>query len=35
MTVPPDESVDGARAWLKKEMETWRRDITDAGIKVG
>jgi tripartite-type tricarboxylate transporter receptor subunit TctC len=34
MTVPPDESVDGARAWLKKEMETWRRDIADAGIKV-
>ena len=22
------------RAWLRKEMETWRRDIADAGIKV-
>jgi tripartite-type tricarboxylate transporter receptor subunit TctC len=34
MTVPVEESVDDARAWLRKEMETWRRDIADAGIKV-
>jgi tripartite-type tricarboxylate transporter receptor subunit TctC len=34
MTVPLEESVDDARAWLRKEMETWRRDIADAGIKV-
>ncbi len=27
-------SVDDAAAWLKQEMETWRRDIADAGIKV-
>ena len=30
----PIKSPDDARAWLKKEMETWRRDIADAGIKV-
>ena len=34
MTAPIDKSVDDARAWLRKEMETWRRDIADAGIKV-
>jgi tripartite-type tricarboxylate transporter receptor subunit TctC len=34
MIVPVDKSADDARAWLKKEMETWRRDIADAGIKV-
>jgi tripartite-type tricarboxylate transporter receptor subunit TctC len=34
MTGPTDKSADEARAWLKKEMETWRRDIADAGIKV-
>jgi tripartite-type tricarboxylate transporter receptor subunit TctC len=34
MTAPVDKSVDDARAWLRKEMETWRRDIADAGIKV-
>jgi len=34
MVAPVDKSVDGARAWLRKEMETWRRDIADAGIKV-
>ena len=34
MTAPVDKSADDARAWLKKEMETWRRDIADAGIKV-
>jgi tripartite-type tricarboxylate transporter receptor subunit TctC len=27
-------SVEDARNWLKQEMETWRRDIADAGIKV-
>ena len=34
MVAPVDKSADDARAWLKKEMETWRRDIADAGIKV-
>jgi hypothetical protein len=34
MTGPTEKSADEARAWLKKEMETWRRDIADAGIKV-
>ena len=29
-----DKSVEEAAAWLKQEMETWRRDIADAGIKV-
>ena len=34
MIAPFDKNADDARAWLKKEMETWRRDIADAGIKV-
>ena len=34
LTAPNDKSADDARAWLKNEMETWRRDIADAGIKV-
>jgi tripartite-type tricarboxylate transporter receptor subunit TctC len=34
MIAPVDKTADEARAWLKKEMETWRRDIADAGIKV-
>jgi tripartite-type tricarboxylate transporter receptor subunit TctC len=34
MIAPTDKSADDAAAWLKKEMETWRRDIADAGIKV-
>ncbi len=34
MVAPNDKSPAEARAWLKKEMETWRRDIADAGIKV-
>jgi tripartite-type tricarboxylate transporter receptor subunit TctC len=34
LTAPADKSADEARAWLKQEMETWRRDIADAGIKV-
>jgi tripartite-type tricarboxylate transporter receptor subunit TctC len=34
MVAPVDKSADDARAWLKREMETWRRDIADAGIKV-
>jgi tripartite-type tricarboxylate transporter receptor subunit TctC len=34
MVAPLDKSVDDARTWLRKEMETWRRDIADAGIKL-
>lgn len=34
MRAPTDKSADEARAWLKQEMETWRRDIADARIKV-
>ena len=34
MIAPIDKTADDARAWLKNEMETWRRDIADAGIKV-
>jgi tripartite-type tricarboxylate transporter receptor subunit TctC len=34
MFAPVDKTTDDARAWLKNEMETWRRDIADAGVKV-
>lgn len=34
LAAPSDKSADEARAWLKREMDTWRRDIADAGIKV-
>ena len=34
MAAPSQKSVDDARAWLKDEMETWRRDIAAVGIKV-
>ena len=34
LAAPTEKSADEARAWLKKEMETWRRDIADAGITV-
>jgi tripartite-type tricarboxylate transporter receptor subunit TctC len=34
MRAPTDKSADEARAWLKQEMETWRKDIAAAGIKV-
>ena len=34
MVAPIQASADDARSWLKQEMETWRRDIADAGIKV-
>jgi tripartite-type tricarboxylate transporter receptor subunit TctC len=34
MIAPFDKTAADARAWLKTEMETWRRDIADAGIKV-
>jgi tripartite-type tricarboxylate transporter receptor subunit TctC len=34
MVAPVDKNSDDARAWLKNEMETWRRDIADAEIKV-
>ena len=34
LRAPTDKSADEARVWLKQEMETWRRDIADAGIKV-
>jgi tripartite-type tricarboxylate transporter receptor subunit TctC len=34
LSAPSDRSADEARAWLKREMDTWRRDIADAGIKI-
>jgi len=34
LVAPIDKTAEDARAWLKNEMETWRRDIADAGIKV-
>ncbi len=34
MTAPSQNSVDDAKAWLKDEMDTWRRDIAAVGIKV-
>jgi len=34
MSPPRHKSIDEAKAWLKQEMETWRRDIADAGIKA-
>ncbi len=35
MVAPVDKTAEDARAWLKNEMETWRRDIADAGISGG
>jgi len=32
MTVPTQASVDDARAWLREEMASWRRDLPEAGI---
>jgi tripartite-type tricarboxylate transporter receptor subunit TctC len=34
LRAPSDKSADDARAWLKQEMDTWRKDIAEAGIKV-
>jgi tripartite-type tricarboxylate transporter receptor subunit TctC len=34
MVAPEQASVDDAVAWLRNQMDTWRRDIADAGIKV-
>ena len=34
MVVPPQSSLDDARAWLRNEMANWRRDIDDVGIMV-
>ena len=34
MIAPRHKSIEEAKAWLKQEMETWRRDIADAGIKT-
>lgn len=34
MVAPQQNSVDDAIVWLKNQMDTWRRDIADAGIKV-
>jgi hypothetical protein len=28
----PRENVDDARAWLREEMTSWRRDLPEAGI---
>ncbi|MBM3529673.1 MAG: tripartite tricarboxylate transporter substrate binding protein [Alphaproteobacteria bacterium] len=34
LRAPADKSADDARAWLKREMDTWRKDIAEAGIKA-
>ena len=34
MTAPQQGSVEDARAWLREEMASWRRDIPEAGIVV-
>ena len=34
MAAPAQASVEDARAWLREEMDTWRRDIADANIVV-
>ena len=34
MTAMTDNSADEARTWLKLQIETWRRDIAEAGIKL-
>jgi tripartite-type tricarboxylate transporter receptor subunit TctC len=34
IAAPQQNSVDDAVAWLQTQMDTWRRDIADAGIKV-
>ncbi len=34
MVAPEQNSVNDAATWLKAQMDTWRRDIADAGIKV-
>ncbi len=32
MTVPAQASVDDARAWLREQMASWRRDLPEANI---
>jgi tripartite-type tricarboxylate transporter receptor subunit TctC len=34
MTAPQQGSVEDAKAWLRDEMASWRRDIPEAGIKL-
>jgi tripartite-type tricarboxylate transporter receptor subunit TctC len=34
MTAPSQSSVDDARKWLKDQMDTWRKDIAEAGIVI-
>jgi tripartite-type tricarboxylate transporter receptor subunit TctC len=34
MTAPSQSSVEDARNWLKEQMDTWRRDIAEAGIVI-
>jgi tripartite-type tricarboxylate transporter receptor subunit TctC len=34
MTAPSQTSVDDAKNWLKEQMDTWRRDIAEAGIVI-
>jgi tripartite-type tricarboxylate transporter receptor subunit TctC len=34
MAAPQQSSVEDAKAWLREEMASWRRDIADANIVV-
>ena len=34
MVAPSQSSVEDASKWLKEQMDTWRRDIAEAGIVI-
>ncbi|MEW6453140.1 MAG: tripartite tricarboxylate transporter substrate binding protein [Pseudomonadota bacterium] len=34
LTAPSQTSADDAKNWLKLQMDTWRRDIAEAGIVI-
>jgi len=34
LTAPSQSSVDDAKDWLKQQMDTWRKDIAEAGIVI-
>ena len=34
MAAPQQASIDDARAWLREEMASWRRDLPEANIVV-
>ena len=34
MVAPQQASVDDAKAWLRDEMASWRRDLPEANIVI-